>query len=254
MTLEEAFALRPREVISLVGGGGKTSLLFALGEELSSRGRGTLLTTTTKIWEPSPSPSFALLLADRLPEAKAGIRAHLGRRPYLLAACRRLPDGKLEGIPPEWITEFLSLPDLSAIIVEADGSKGRSLKAPRPGEPVLPPRTTLLVPVIGIDALGRPLDERYVFRAEIASRLLGLPLGSQVTERAAARLLSFLLQGRPPEARIVPFINKIDLPAGPERARILAQALFGLEGAPVERVLLGQARNSPAVREVLFKS
>ncbi len=60
MTLEEAFSLKKREVISLVGGGGKTSLFFALGKELSSRGKGIILTTTTKIWEPAASPHFTL--------------------------------------------------------------------------------------------------------------------------------------------------------------------------------------------------
>ena len=66
MTLTDALAIRDREVISLVGGGGKTALMFALGKELSSRLKGVILTTTTKIWEPVTSPDFALFLSDQV--------------------------------------------------------------------------------------------------------------------------------------------------------------------------------------------
>ena len=74
MTLEEAFSLEKREVISLVGGGGKTSLLFAFGKELPSSREGVLLTTTTKIWEPPASPHFALFLSERFSEMKRWIK------------------------------------------------------------------------------------------------------------------------------------------------------------------------------------
>jgi probable selenium-dependent hydroxylase accessory protein YqeC len=66
MTLEEAFSIREGEVISLVGAGGKTTLMFALGEDLSLRRKGIILSTTTKIWEPTRSPSFALFLNQDL--------------------------------------------------------------------------------------------------------------------------------------------------------------------------------------------
>ena len=47
-TLPEAIGLRPSgELIALVGGGGKTSLLFALSGSLSG---GIILTTTTRIF------------------------------------------------------------------------------------------------------------------------------------------------------------------------------------------------------------
>ena len=57
MTLAEAFSIGEREVISLVGAGGKTTLLYALGRELSALRCGVILTTTTKIFEPEPSRS-----------------------------------------------------------------------------------------------------------------------------------------------------------------------------------------------------
>jgi len=252
MTLEEAFSFQDREVISLVGAGGKTSLMFALGNELSAKRKGVLLTTTTKIWEPASSPSFSLFLSDQYSEIKKWVTKNLKSYPSLLIAQKRLANGKLQGIPQEWVEDLHSLADASFMIVEADGAAGRSLKAPREGEPVVARNTSLLIPMVGIDVLGCPLIERYVFRSEIATRLLNLSIGSEVTEEVIARLLAEVIKNRPEKARVIPFINKVDLPGGLEKARRLAAYLLETEGAKFEKVVLGQAQHDPLVKEIIL--
>ncbi len=159
-----------REAVSLVGGGGKTALMYALGRELSADGRGVILTTTTKIREPATSPFFVPFLSRDLDEIRKWVAENIRHSPCLLIAGERLPGGKLDGIPPGWVEALLRTEKVSVIVNEADGAAGRPLKAPREGEPVVPESTTLLAPVIGIDGLGRPLDEARVFRSAIASR------------------------------------------------------------------------------------
>jgi probable selenium-dependent hydroxylase accessory protein YqeC len=176
----------------------------------------------------------------------------LGKYPYLVIARKKLDDGKLQGILQEWVEELLSLAGVSSIIVEADGAAGRSLKAPREGEPVLPRNTTLLVPVVGVDVLGRPLDEQYVFRSQIAARILKVDMGTIVTKEMIAGLLEEIIKDRPERTRVIPFINKVDLPGGLEKARGLAAHLLKTEGAKIERVILGQAQYSPVVKEIIF--
>ena len=251
MNIEEAFSLKNHEVISLVGGGGKTTLMFALGKELSSERKGILLTTTTKIWEPAPSPSFALFLSEKFSEMKRWVVDNLQKYSYLVIAQKKLTDGKLQGIVPQWVEELGSLPGVSFVVVEADGAAGRSLKAPREGEPVVPLNTSLLIPVVGIDALGCPLEEKHVFRSEIAARVLNMALGSAVTETMIARLIEEIIKVRPPNARVIPFINKVDLPGGMEKARRLASHLQRIEGVKIERVVLGQAQGHPVVKEII---
>jgi probable selenium-dependent hydroxylase accessory protein YqeC len=251
MNIEEAFSLKNHEVISLVGGGGKTSLMFALGKELSSEGKGIVVTTTTKIWEPDPSPSFALFLSEKFSEMKKWVVNNLKKYSYLVIAQKKLTDGKLQGIVPQWVEELDSLPGVSFVLVEGDGAAGRSLKAPREGEPVVPLNTSLLIPVVGIDVLGCALEEKHVFRSEIAARVLGVPLGSTVTEEMIARLLEEIIKVRPPNARVIPFINKVDLPGGLEKARKLASHLQRIEGVKIERVVLGQAQGHPVVKEII---
>jgi len=249
MILEGAFSLRDREVISLVGSGGKTTLMFALGKELSLNRKGIILTTTTKIREPAPSLSSALLLSDKLAKVKEGVEKNWDRYPYLLIAQGKLDSGKLQGIPPEWIGELHFLKEISVIVVEADGAAGRPLKAPREGEPAIPASTSLLVPMVGIDGLGCPLNEQYVFRSAVAARLLHLEVGSRVTEEVIASLLAEIIKTRPAKARVIPFINKVDFPDHLKKARNLASLLLRLPGAQIERVLLGQAQSFPFVRE-----
>ena len=250
MKLEEAFGLQEREVVSVTGGGGKTTLLFALAEELSTARQGIILTTTTKIWAPEPSPSFGLFLSTQFSVLRDRISRHLGDYPYLIVAQERLSNGKLRGIPPLWVESLAAIPGVSILLVEADGAAGRSLKAPREDEPVLPGNTSLLVPVVGIDVLGCPLDEQHVFRAELAARLLHLQPGQEVTLQIIADLLGLIVKNHPPGTRVVPFINKIDLPGSLEKGRVLARFLMNSEPLRASRVALGNAALSPPALEI----
>lgn len=250
MTLVEAFHVQDREIISLVGGGGKTTLLFGLGNELAGKREGILLTTTTKIWEPDPSPSFALILSRDLSVLKRRIADNIGHYSYLVVAEDRLDNGKLEGIDPRWVDELHQLPGVSTIIVEADGAAGRSLKAPRDGEPVIPQSTSLLIPMVGLDILGCPLTEPFVFRSEMASRLLSLPIGSPVTDEIIGRLLQEIIKKRPKTARVIPFINKVDHPDWLEEARALAKRLMETGSPDITLVVIGQMLGERWVEEV----
>ncbi len=253
MTLAEAFQLKDREVISLVGGGGKTTLMFSWGRELANLHGGVILTTTTKIWEPGPSPDFVSMVSSGFIPLREWIVRNLSTHPCLLIARSRLPTGKWEGLPGEWIAEIMKIPGVSCILLEADGAKGHSLKAPREGEPVVPLNTTLLVPVVGIDALGCPLDENHVFRSKLAMEILQMPEGIILDEGMISRLLAATLKGRPEGVRVIPFINKIDSPKDLERGRELGHALLRIPGQEIKRVVLGKAQKAPIVKEVISR-
>jgi probable selenium-dependent hydroxylase accessory protein YqeC len=254
LTLKEALSIQDREIISLVGGGGKTTLMFALGRELSRHKKGILLTTTTKIWNPVLSEEFALFCSDKLEKIRKWVDQNLTRYRFLLIAREKLDNGKLQGIPPDWVREVFSIPGVNHFLVEADGAAGRPLKAPRQGEPVLPSDTTLLIPVVGIDALGKPLDEAHVFRSRIAMEILKEQEGTVVDEEMIGYLLAATLKEKPGAARVVPFINKVDLPGGLENGRNVGNVLLRIRGYQIRKIILGQAQGSPVVREILSSS
>ena len=243
-TLRAALDLGAARVVAFTGGGGKTSALFRLAGELTPA--RVLVTTTTRIWAPT-SPDPPLVLASSCPEALAQLAPARWPDGVRVLGTAVSPEGKLLGIPPEWVAALRTVADY--VLVEADGAAGKPLTAPRSYEPVIPPAAELVVPVVGADAIGAPLDAPHVHRVAELSALLGVPAGTFLSPRLVARVLlapEGNTRGAPPYARIVPLVNKVD---GPERlapARAVAEALL-TDGA--ERVVLAALAREPAVVE-----
>ena len=210
------FELGARELASLVGGGGKTTLLRTLGRFLSRRGT-VLLTTTTKMASDALPPLF--LEDGTAPEdAAARIRAELSCLPHplILAARRPMRDGdreKLEGFPPEAVDRLWEAGAADFVICEADGARQKPLKAWADWEPPVPSQTTLLCAVLGADRLDEPLTEEHVHRMALMTERFGLRPGDILTpERLAALLESPLgyLKNTPPTGRRLVLLNRSD--------------------------------------------
>lgn len=257
-SLREALDIQPKELVSLVGAGGKTTLMFALARELSDNKGLVITTTTTKIFPPSSSDTPSLIVSREEKEIVDFISKNASKVGHVTIASQLLANsGKLQGISPLLISRLIKLNLVNYIIVEADGASRRPLKAPNlPLEPVIPQLTSLVIPVVGIDALGCKLSEENVFRSAIASKLTGLALGETVSAETIANLIlhpSGITGGSPAQARIIPFINKIDLHADLSIARDLASKTLDKGHLRIDRVVLGQARLNPPVVEVVFK-
>jgi probable selenium-dependent hydroxylase accessory protein YqeC len=233
---KEAFEIGDKEVISIVGAGGKTTLMYSLAKNLNMENKKVITTTTTKILPPSLEETEHLLISDNDEEIIEFVRS--GRYRHVTIAKEHLPSGKLDGIDENLIKKLKDLVDY--IIIEADGAARRPLKVPGPHEPVIPSITTIVIPVAGIDALGLKLSNENVFRAEIASKLTGSPLGSEVTYEIMAILIFNMAKDVPADSRIIPFINKIDIDEGREKGRRLGRELIKLG---YKRVILGQAKD-----------
>lgn len=252
--LSQAFDIRRGEVISLVGGGGKTTLMFALARELAATGEPVITTTTTNIFEPSASETSLILEPDE-EKILALLPQELDKHRHITLAIEKLPSGKLKGISPELVIQLAELEQVSYIIVEADGAARKPLKAPNATEPVIPQNTSLVILVVGIDALGRRLTEDNVFRPEIISRLVGLPLGAVVSADAVATLMTHpkgMIKGSPAHAKIIPLINKMDLTQGLSKAEDLASKILEKRHPQIERVILGQAQFPEPVVEIVL--
>ncbi len=253
MKLKEALNIKPGEVISLVGAGGKTTLMFALARELALSGE-TVTTTTTKMLRPSSWETPLLLLESDEKRMITALLRNIGKYRHITLAGERQPSGKLHGVNPELIVSLAKLKRVSYVIVEADGAAGRSLKAPNPTEPVIPDNTSLVVPVVGIDAVGCRLTETDVFRPEIVASLLGLTLGEVISTEAIALLMTHpqgIIKGSPARARIIPFINKVDLIEGLLKGKDVASKILAIRHPQIERVILGQAQLPEPVVEVI---
>ena len=199
-----------RGLTALIGGGGKTTLMYRLAEELSANGT-VILCASTKIIEPTD----VTVVTDSAPEIiAASLRA---RR--VICAGTRVADGKLTA-PKISFDELKTLADY--VIVEADGAHTLPIKAHAPYEPVIPACADLTVLVIGADAFGQPIRE-ICHRPELFARLSGVDVDSSVTPELAARVIDREGYGD------VLYINKVETPAAMKNSELLAE----LVGMPV---------------------
>jgi molybdenum cofactor cytidylyltransferase len=248
-TLPTAFQLKPqKELIAFVGGGGKTSLLFALSAALPGR---RLLTTTTRIFAAQMQLAPELIFAtENAAATEKAIGAALARQGVCLVV-GNVEGEKAVGVPPELPDAWLARPDVDFVLVEADGSRMRPIKAPAAHEPVIPVAATLVVPVVGIDALDGRFSQ-VTHRPEIAAALLNWSVNREkLSVEAAAHLIGHPqggLKGVPVGARVVPFINKVETGAQLQAARQIARQL--LQSSRIERVVIGAVQTEQPVREV----
>ena len=187
MILVPALGLERTKLVAICGGGGKTSLMFALAAEWVAAGERVLVTTTTHIAAAQAEGHASVMAADA-----AGVldqARRLGARLVVATSGPGRDPRKLAGLAPAEMDRLAADCWFDRVVVEADGSKHLPLKAPAAHEPVFPATTQVVVMVAGLTGLGRPLDQDNVFRPEIWSRLTGLAAGAPVTARSLAQVV-----------------------------------------------------------------
>ena len=252
MDLWDAFALDTLEaatppVVAIVGGGGKTTLLYRLGREAEQRGLRAVLAGTTR-FTPAPAGRMPPLLTGTESALPASVRAALHTDPLIVATPRRESKGRLAPLSPETACALAAIDGLDLLVLEADGSKLRPFKAPAEHEPVVPPCATHVVAVVGADAVDAPLDERHVHRPERVRAIAGGD-PAVCSSTLIAHVLASTDGGRKAVEgrRFTVLVNKAD--RAPEAARELAAEL---RNAGVPRVVVASLLDeAEPVRELL---
>lgn len=245
MQLTRAFGIRDKEAVAFVGGGGKTTALFQLAAELAAQGKRVVTTTTTRIFaaqiQLAPYHIVAVDNAQSLREVRRALREHA----HVLVVGGTNHDGKAFGVEPALIDALIALDEVDVVLVEADGSRMRPFKAPAEHEPVVPDSTTLLVPVFGMDVLGKALNDENVHRAERVAALAGISLGETVNAQAIVQVIAHPhggLKNRPAHARVIPLINKVENDAQHSGAMEMAQHLLTYDA--IDAVAIGAVKNA----------
>ena len=166
------------EIVALVGGGCKSTLLSALGE---LHGRGTVLTTTTKMGSDQVGGANLLIRPS-----KKELSIALGETSPLLI-WDRVDGEKAFGVDPSLPESWL--PEATRVIVEADGARRHPAKAPAPYEPVLPLGVTTVIAVIGADAIDRVIEDQCHRPLRVAAVVNCSPYERLTPQRAAVLLL-----------------------------------------------------------------
>lgn len=227
MDLWEAVGASGGDVLSLIGAGGKTTALLTLAQQAGARGLKTLVTSTTRMW----LPNLPVIYSNRPAVLDRELeRAFLQQR--VISAGAGEQDGKLVGLAPDTVC---SVKAAQVTLCEADGAAGRSLKIHRPGEPVVPACTTILVVVAGLDAVGSAFDE-VAHPDTFSAEYFGQPASARVRDE---HVVGALLEGAdfcPPSSSLTFILNKAEGGERLQNATRIAERIR--THAPDARILL----------------
>jgi len=250
MNLTDSLDLGEREVVALVGGGGKTTAMYRLCREAAARGRRAVASGTARFTLPPGRLTSPLLVHRDEGELLRAVRPRLANAgSWVIAATGLGSKERLLPISNDMVAILAAEPEIDLLALEADGSALRPFKAPAEHEPVVPEAATLVIAVVGADIFGRPLDPTWVHRPERVAHLTGASLGDRVTAAMVARVLCHEEGGRkgvPAGARFMVLINKVSA----RRLTAAREAADLLTGSGVQRVVLARVREEPPVVEV----
>lgn len=241
-SITEALQLSVPEhaVISFVGAGGKTSLIFAWAEELVAQGKKVIVTTTTHMYHPEFAkdiyrgssivyyPDYAADSSDLLEDC-ARIDALLAKEGIVMIASEDSDKKRKVKTPPIKLLEY-AYEAADVVLIEADGSGQMPLKWPKPNEPVVPECTDFSICVAGLSSIGRPLDEA-IYGADYMPKAMSRPL---VDEELIAAIVSSPdggLKSTFGDYRV--FLNQADTEEIQERAEYIQRilAVRGIQSA-----------------------
>lgn len=187
MNLIQAFGFSKKDCISFVGSGGKTTAVFQIARQYPCP---VLVTTTTLIeaWETELADQHIAL--DELNPFNANILSdYIG---ITLITGPRTPDDRFRSPTLAELDDIYKYAQNNEIplLIEADGSLRKPLKAPGENEPAIPSFSTCVVNVVGLTGIGKPLGEEWVFRPVIFAEISGTVEGEIITSDSLVRVLS----------------------------------------------------------------
>ena len=240
--LVETLGIHRDQRVAAIGGGGKMTLLLALGAEWAQAGGRPLLLPTTRIADHAEKgvPGVRTLA---LPPARTGWPpvGFLGGE-LLVVGRRGDQPGLFESIQVDEIGPLVEQSKADLVLIKADGARGKSLKAHDDEEPVVPLDTGLVIALAGIDAWGTTLGPEHVHHDALFAEKWGMQFGQRIEDDAFYAALADPSGYRkcvPQGARYVVFLNQVDRPVRVAVAQRLAQ---GLNERGVAEVVWGDLR------------
>jgi len=240
LSLAEALRVHSSPCIAFIGSGGKTTAMFQLARTLSrcadgqsrveaqeERSSPVIVTATSHLGAWQPGLADQHIIADTsgpIEKLEHGLKGII------------LVTGEMDGDRTKpvnnnlmnWLQQFCGYHSIP-LLIEADGSRGKPLKAWAEHEPPIPEFVEIVVQVVGLTGLGKSLNNENVHRPEIFSKLSGLSIGESITPDSLIRVLKHTKSGLkniPANARKVVLLNQADTHELQSAAQGLAQALI----------------------------
>ena len=217
--------VRSPETISFVGAGGKTTAIFQIAREITNQNLATLAPYAHLPWRAVPGSAGVVTATTHLGAWQTRFADHhiIANHPNdiqlpaegVILVTGEIENGRTKPVNDAvlyWLREKSKSSNIP-LLIEADGSRQKPLKAPAVHEPPIPEFTDTVIVVVGLSALGKPLTDKHVHRAEIFSQLSGLQINQIITPDVITRILTHPqggLKNIPAHARRVVFLNQAD--------------------------------------------
>lgn len=191
-----------QEVVSVTGGGGKTTVIRRLQQECMELGIPHAVSTTTHMQYEKNAAFLEEESLERLLAVEKREHTVWMGRPVSAEKMRGFSHAFLEKVHAHGLWLFL----------EADGAKYLPVKAPAEHEPVIVPFSTRVIQVYGLDGVGHSIGE-ICFRPQHVAEILGKTTKDLLTPVDIARLAASPRGGRKSvhaEMRYQVVLNKAD--------------------------------------------
>ncbi|MBX3038894.1 MAG: putative selenium-dependent hydroxylase accessory protein YqeC [Anaerolineales bacterium] len=200
-------------VISFIGSGGKTTAMFQLAKQIYELRITSyvFLTCTTHLG------TWQTKLADRHIAVKDRKDLQGSPNEGIVLLTGALDGERTKPIDESvltWLYEYSNKQNIP-LLIEADGSRQKPLKAPAEHEPPIPEFTDTIIYVVGLNAIGKPLNDEHVHRPEIFSQLTNLEINESITSESIIKALTHSqggLKNIPRHAKKIALLNQADTP------------------------------------------
>lgn len=222
----ENIGIAKGDIVSIIGSGGKTTLLRALSKTIAKDLRVAAL-TTTKILYPKQ---------EDYTEVFVGIKespVHI-EKPGVYYFANEYSGDKLSGLSKELFWEVKRTTDI--MIIEADGSAGKPIKGWAGYEPVIVDGTTVTIGIIPITAIGQNIDDETIHRLPLFLRLTGGKKGDVINRQHFIDIIN-QQEGlfRNAKGKSVLYISQADN----EAARLQAEGMIPAIREDIDKIIIG---------------
>lgn len=237
MKLKSLFELDKGSIVSIVGAGGKTTLMFSLAEELRKNYK-VLVTTTTKIYKPQKN-QYDYIALDTL--CLSNFKDENNTGVYLYGNGFN-DEGKLLGVSCDMLNMQASYFDY--VLVEADGSRGKSIKGWKEDEPVICCNTHKTIGVLDIQSLEKVINNDNVHRLMEFKEITNSQEGELIREEHIISLV-FHPNGlfKNAKGERILFINKVEREVDFKNTKILLNNINRKNSGYIHKIVYGNLKN-----------
>lgn len=161
MNLIDTFKISKKDIITIVGAGGKTSLMYSASSLLRKHYK-VLITTTTHIYVPDNNLYDKIIMLTHFENKNYHSILQNNKNGVYVIGSHIVNNSKIKGLTFDMLDKIT--PYFDIVIIEGDGSKEKSLKGWNDSEPVIYSKTTKTIGVVDISSIGIDINEENIHR------------------------------------------------------------------------------------------